>query len=184
VIVKVTVAADGEVVGFEVHAGDEAREPGTTARAITARSLRAIPFGELADATRALPTIHHKRVDDGRLEVIARWEQIPVPRPSKQGRKRRPDLYLAELALAYRLWQGTGEPLKALAKRAHLSVAGLRDALKDARDRGFLTEAPRGRKGGEPTEKAYRVLEHDSAYLSVVGNLGWTQQAKKGDAEQ
>jgi hypothetical protein len=160
-VVTLTVAADGEVVAFGVTAVDQVRTPGTTERAITARSLRAIPFGELADVVRSLPVVRHERSDDGRIvKALASWADKPIARPgSKPGRKPQSDLHYAQLAYAYRLWQGTGHPLEWLAKIGCRSDAGLRTALRVARDRGFLTEAPRGRKGGKPTKKAYRVMD-------------------------
>jgi hypothetical protein len=164
-VVTLTVAADGEVVAFGVTSVDQVRTPGTTERAITARSVRAIPFGELADVVRSLPVVRHGQSDDGRIiEALASWEGKPIARPgSKPGRKPRPDLYYAQLAYTYRLWQGTGHPLGWLAEITRRSEAGLRTALRVTRDRGFLTEAPRGRKGGKPTKKAYRVMDQ---YLS------------------
>jgi hypothetical protein len=144
--VTLTMRPDGEVDGFTVHADD--------AQTITARLLRTIPFGELAAmARRDQEPPENLTAMVGSLRCAREQE----PRPGRHGR---PDRYYAELAVAYEQWVGTGEPLRVLADQLLITpLVTLRTALQTARNRGLLTDAPRGRKGGRATDKARQLLD-------------------------
>lgn len=53
---------------------------------------------------------------------------------------------------------GSTRPVADLAAGMALSRERVRDLLHEARRRGFLTSAPRGRPGGSVTEKARALL--------------------------
>jgi hypothetical protein len=157
-LVHVTTRADGEV--FDLRVGS------TRERGITARRLRDIPFGELADVARRRPAV---TIDQSvRLTTLHDvWSSLSVrmerERTRRPGRRGRPDRYYAEIALAYESWVGTGQSLSVLAAElGDLPVPTLRTALQIARTRGFLTKAPgKGQKGGRVTDKARQLLKED-----------------------
>lgn len=74
----------------------------------------------------------------------------------------RPDTFYAKLALAYasEVEAGNPHPLQTLAPRLGKSPAVLQNMLRDARQRGLLTE-PKGRRPGRLTARARRLLENE-----------------------
>lgn len=185
----VTVRLDGSVLGFELHAEgteraypdlvagvefwrafDDGEMPPIPAVSIGARQIRAVPVGELASRARAALREHLERIrehgtsvrpprttgDEMERRIVALRGDLKRP-----GRRGQPDEYYARLAVAYEAWQDTGDRLAALATQVHLTVSGLRAALNVARNRGFLTDAPKGRAGGTATEAATRLLEEN-----------------------
>lgn len=148
--VQLGLRADGAVnaVTVDARAGE-----------VTARLLRQIPLGELASMARRRPQVTYEREQSDMLVQELRFEREQAPRPGRRGRSDR--YYYADLAVRYEQWIETGRPLRVLADDVYLSEPGLRTALRTARDRGMLTEAARGRAGGQATEKARKLLEQE-----------------------
>lgn len=156
---------DGTPIGFKLLARDSAKE-------VTARSLRAIPFGKvMAEARRRLPmrlrsmTRHPAfggEMDDeelaGWVHQVDRWEGAfrETPRPGRAGR---PLVEYARIAADYVALSGSGTATRDLAEKRGYSTRQVRAWLTRARDEGLLTRAPRGRSGGELTEKALELLK-------------------------
>lgn len=82
-----------------------------------------------------------------------RRRRPPVSGRSEQG--------LAEWAQRYVevLPSAKGRPIAALAEQFNYSTTHVRDVIARARREGFLTPTPRGRAGGELTDKARMLLE-------------------------
>jgi hypothetical protein len=133
---------------------------------VTSELLRHIPFRDMTAEARRRPvvTFDSELDDDGEPLILSvRFEREQAPRPGRRGH---PERWYAEIAVLYEQWLGCGKPLRLLADELHLSEPGLRTALRKARDRGLLTEAPRktsgapgGVAGGRATEKAKRLLK-------------------------
>lgn len=100
------------------------------------------------------------------------WSELPAGvRPmmdldrDKAGRIRRPgrvgrsNQFYAERARVYVEETARGpKPIPRLASDWNLNEASVRSLLHEARRRGLLTAAPRGRAGGQLTAKAKRIL--------------------------
>ena len=73
---------------------------------------------------------------------------------------RRDDRPLVELAAAYarHVEQGHPAPVQAAAADCHYTPKYASNRLGDARERGYLTQAPRGKAGGSLTAEAIRML--------------------------
>jgi len=83
---------------------------------------------------------------------------LALPRPGRSGRL---DLDIAIWADRYVLacLKTSGRPMPLLEKERPGFTAGtLRDILHQARSRGLLTEAPRGKAGGDLTKKCLELL--------------------------
>jgi hypothetical protein len=175
-LVVLTMRGDGEVAGFEVHtAGAERSWPidrGEDSVAtyppdleprppVSAQLLRRIPFGKLADLARSRLGVMAGWRDEG-FEVLGvdatQAAKLARSHSRRPGRRGRSDRFYAELAVAYEAWLAKGKPLRVLADDLYLSESGLRTALGKARERGMLTAAPRGRAGGQATDKAKRLV--------------------------
>ncbi|MDZ7733984.1 MAG: hypothetical protein U5R31_13750 [Acidimicrobiia bacterium] len=82
----------------------------------------------------------------------------------RPGRAGRPDKFYAEWAKRYvdALEESPGSPVKYLVDNADegefLTDKQVRGYLYQARKRGLLTEAPKGRPGGELTDKAKQMV--------------------------
>jgi hypothetical protein len=139
----------------------------------------AVPSGGLT--ARALRRVHLGRAIELAYEQLDRWlerdqrhgsplpskftrEAVNVPR--RPGRKGRDDRFYAVIAAAYvdALKRGSHQPVRAAARTLSESSGGIyepayvRDLLHVARRRGLLTRPPKGRAGGELTEKALEAL--------------------------
>ncbi len=109
----------------------------------------------------------------GDLERLGRWlihaarGQMTLPREVgapeiKTRRRRRDETELARIAGRYaELATQVSSPSKALAEEMHLSRDRMRKLIAEARDRGLLTEATKGRAGGTITTRAREVLEEE-----------------------
>ena len=127
---------------------------------VTTRMLRRIPLDELRLAAwkHVRKTIAVGPGAWSRTNVYFRgWARDveTVPRPGRAGRA---DLAYAQAASAYVKALVGKTPTKTLAADMALSESQVRNVLHEARRRDLLTAAPRGRAGGELTEKARRVL--------------------------
>ena len=124
---------------------------------ITARILRQVPTGPDVIA--------------GFLDNRNRFRaHIGVPRdvieaPRRPGSRGRADVYYAEIARMYveRVQAGSRSPAADVARE--LSAGGqaysrsyVRDLLSEARRRALLKRAPRGKSGGQLTDKAIDLL--------------------------
>jgi hypothetical protein len=69
------------------------------------------------------------------------------------------DLYYARWARRYVMACKNPSPVQRLAKRHNLSVSQIRNILYEARQRELLTDSPKGKAGGDLTEKAIAILE-------------------------
>jgi len=88
-----------------------------------------------------------------------------APKPGRPGRD---DLHYAKAALAYveALKADPRRPVKHMVDTSpELTPDEVRARLRRARERELLTGAPKGRPGGELTEKAKKVL-HDAGLLT------------------
>jgi hypothetical protein len=120
---------------------------------LTKQMIRSVPVEQLYKQVRGYVSISQKIGVD--LDVDLR-EFARNPRPGRRGR---PDIFYAVLAAQYvELLNGRSAPTAALAELRNLSASQTRDLLHQARGRGLLTSPPRGRSGGELTEKAKKLL--------------------------
>jgi hypothetical protein len=83
-------------------------------------------------------------------------------RPPRRGS--RPDRFYAEVARAYvrHLNAGSKRPTSDIARERRLSQTQARDAVRTAREKGFLTPGRRGSLGGTLTELAKQLLNERS----------------------
>ena len=79
-----------------------------------------------------------------------------TPRPGRRGR---PEKFYAEVAATYAAHLRDPTPLKSTAAKLGIPEKTVRHFLAQARDRGLLTKAPRGRAGGQLTEKGRKLLD-------------------------
>jgi hypothetical protein len=75
----------------------------------------------------------------------------------------RSDRLLAEISTAYVEVLDSGAPIRELTRRladqgVHYAEATIRDLVNEARNRELLTRPPKGRAGGQLTEKAKQLL--------------------------
>ena len=79
---------------------------------------------------------------------------------SRVGKSGRGDRFYAEWAAAYTALVNSEEPkpIVRLNKEKNLSQSQIRTILGEARSRGLLTRAPRGRAGGSLTSRAESIL--------------------------
>jgi hypothetical protein len=132
---------------------------------LTARLLREIPFGAVDAVARAHMAWWWHEFDKGRTEAARTAyplldesiEAIDVRRPGRRGR---PDIEYAELALDYVKWLDAPDSgsLEIFAKSKFLSVSQIRNLLYEARQRDLLSKAPPGKPGGMLTNKALALL--------------------------
>ena len=83
-----------------------------------------------------------------------------VDAPPRVGRSGRPDSFYAQYAAAYvdAIANGSKSPVKDVAVQLNEQPEYVRDVLHNARRRGLLTRPPKGRSGGQLTDKARAVL--------------------------
>lgn len=137
--------------------GDQAPVPG---HGLTARLLRQVKVAEHVDGKMTeILEAQRGRLPAGRVaERLAEHGLADAP-PRFRGRGRE-DTYLASLASQYvqLLDQGSRTPVQALASQLGQDPAEVRDLIHEARSRGLLTAAPKGRAGGQLTERALALL--------------------------
>jgi hypothetical protein len=125
---------------------------------ITRRMLRDVPLGGFVVAMR---TEANHSLDDlppiATGVVTAALERFAViPRPGRSGRD---DYDYATFAAMYVERVPSPTAKAELADELGLSPTQVGHLLYEARKRDLLTEAPRGKAGGELTDKARRLLE-------------------------
>ncbi len=99
------------------------------------------------------------------------WREWVTTDRSRPGRLGRPDIEYAQHAELYVrvLRSGVPKPTAQLAEQLHLSPVQVRNIIGQARKRGLLTSAPKGRAGGELTELAIEILKEHAASLKEEG---------------
>lgn len=137
--------------------GDQSPVPG---HGLTARLLRQVKVTEHVD--RLMPQIleaTRKKVPGGRVAERMAEHGLADDRPRFRGRGR-DDAYLALLASQYvqLLDQGSRSPVQALASQLGQNPAEVRDLIHEARVRKLLTDAPKGRAGGQLTPRAMTLI--------------------------
>lgn len=135
------------------------REFRTAPRQITATLLRTIPLGSIENFARA--ELRRVSAYPGLMTAqlkgtLDSWRETPRP-----GRAGRGDADYAQMAAHYvdLLRHGDPKPATTLAKRHHYEVSHVKNVLYEARRRGLLTAAPRGKPGGDLTKKAIEILK-------------------------
>lgn len=143
----VTIDKARRLVGFQAHH----TVPGEM---LTARQLRSVPVGELHDYA-----VGQLRVVVSRSRSMSGWADT-FTAEHHPGRQGRPDAFYAALSASYveRLAAESRAPIRDLADAAGLSSSQVRNLLYEARRRELLSTSPKGRAGGELTEKAKRLL--------------------------
>lgn len=87
------------------------------------------------------------------------WDVASGPGPKPRGPRAQGDLRRAEVARRYvELHRTSATPKADLAREMHLAVNSVNSLLYQARDRGLLTSAGRGRAGGALTPLALELL--------------------------
>jgi hypothetical protein len=120
---------------------------------LTKAMIRSVPVDQLYEQVRGYVAI------SPRIGVALDVDLTEFARNPRPGRRGRPDIFYAVLAAQYvELLDGRSAPTAALAELRNLSASQTRDLLHQARGRGLLTSPPRGRSGGELTEKAKKLL--------------------------
>jgi hypothetical protein len=142
--------------------------------AIEVHSLDGRPVGQRLLSQLGLGRVHDALTlglaDPAAAELLGeRWGAVVAPKPGRRGR---PDLFYARVALDYvrALGVAPATPTRrmlddAAARGEHMTVNEVRARLRRARRRGLLTDAPPGRPGGELTDRALTLLRE-------VGLLG------------
>ena len=133
------------------------RVPEDLRTGITARLLRRVPLGAHLKHGREMIATLGKRV--GWRDLVDRG--LYAERMEKRPRPdRRPDVFYAQIASEYttRVEAGSRRPVADVAGRRRLPVGVIRDAVHEARMRGFLTPGAVGKPGGALTSKATRLL--------------------------
>jgi hypothetical protein len=144
--------------------GDEAKVP---QGGITADTLRQV----------AEPDVHRRRAHEEIAQfgerLLRRWPGYDAFGPAgvlgrhgiraedfEAGRLRLDDLFYAELAAAYAdaVEAGNTRPIDTLAEEIGRSRNYVRDVIREARARGYLTKTASGRAGGRLTIKARKLL--------------------------
>lgn len=174
----VIFAGDGTPVGFainprpdysELSRGEvlsrmydaaKGRGPVLPGEPVTARLLRRLPLGQIQDFARDELVSHKTSPSRSMQKLAAGWAQAfeEVGRPGRRGRD---DVAYAAVAAMY---VAHGHDVHKVADELGYSVARIRNILYEARQprRALLTSAPKGRSGGELTDKAKEILSRDS----------------------
>ena len=119
---------------------------------LNARRMRELPLGEVEAAARRELAIDVKRTPEARKLLRTFGDNL------RTGRRGRPPAAYAALAARYVELLKEGRGLPDLARDLNLSASQVRNLLYTARQKGLLTEAPRGKAGGRLTEKAEQLL--------------------------
>jgi hypothetical protein len=136
---------------FECRSPDE--------QPVTPEALHSFPLGRLLDEgtlmasrpedevpRRAQAWANPAEVREARAIVLAHHRRRPGPAQ----RRALTDEFLAEVAEVYRQHVSTGTPSKAVAEHFQYSQESARRVVREARRRGFLGPARRGRVGEHP----------------------------------
>ena len=132
---------------------------------LTARRLRGIRFGPAhALAREALEESIASSFDaEGFRRVLeeARLAQRIALRPARRGHWTDADYVALAARYAAKVRDGVRHPVAELADETSYSPARIRQALKHARDRGWLTKTTRRRAGGTLTDEALAIARQE-----------------------
>jgi hypothetical protein len=135
---------------------------------ISARLLRAIPFGQLERIAREslrweLAIRHHHDQPEVRASLGDNGRQLreSLSAAERPGRAGRDDRVYASLAAEYVKRLGSGKEVKELAADLGEGVQKIRNMLNEARRRKLLTRPAAGKSGGQLTEKAIALLKEN-----------------------
>jgi hypothetical protein len=125
--------------------------------------LRLIRLNELARAALAR-IIKGEKVQRDPTGLFSRnlprapknWAKTLKTRPGRAGRE---DIDYARIAERYIAHLTNATPVVVLADELKIGVSQTRNLLYEARRRGLLTAAPKGKPGGSLTRKAIKLLE-------------------------
>jgi len=159
-----------ELVSWE---GPRPKPPDTPSGGLTARNLRKLTLGRALSAAYRHLDRHYQRdphPDSLLGQSIQRFAAQAISEPRQPGRRGRGDAFYAHVASAYveAITQGSRKPVKDAALALSKAWSGtyedtyVRDLLNEARHRGLLTRPPKGRAGGELTEKGRQALGEET----------------------
>lgn len=138
----------------------------TASSALTGRTIRSLPIGELLSAARQAATEQgpgkpQDRQGKGRHLVRPSDARLAPFKTDARGKAPRSDDAYAALALEYalRVQEGDRSPVKALAAEHGGSPGTWANRVAEARKRGLLTPVKSGEAGGGLTDKALHILE-------------------------
>lgn len=143
---------------------------------VTSRRLHAIPLATLErDAIgrirEAATAVRAAIGPDDPDEKFLRFRSSQLDAAATIPRRVTSDLHYVQIAGRYvELCATTAAPTKVLAQELFKSEGTIRDRLEEARNRGLLTAAPKGRAGGELTERAYGVIMRELARREIEGD--------------
>jgi hypothetical protein len=144
----------GEILGMKAH---------VPRGGITARLLRRIPFNRIREVVERCVKFAVKEYGSAIVGLpFSDWKGKTIPEETRRrGRPGWPDHFYARLARRYAtlVRKGRANPVAELSKALHIPHPQIRDAIKRAREKGFLTEGLPGRAGGELTPKASELLD-------------------------
>lgn len=140
---------------------------------LTARTLRRLKLGQALEAAYAqLENMIDRKGERGLANperVTEAFTKAAVSRPRLPGRTGRDDTYYVAVAAAYvsAIGHGSRQPVVDAAKELSITWGGdyeptyVRDLLHVARQRELLTRPPKGRAGGQLTDKARAILQRE-----------------------
>lgn len=148
-------------VGTESHVEGLPTPPG----GLSYRLLRRLRIGALEAAARRQMMEAPKVV----AALPKTWAVDAARRPGSRGRD---DVHYAEVAAAYvaAFKAGSDRPVVDVAESLYVAPKTVSNKLFRARERGLLTSPPRGRAGGELTDKA-KALLRDAGLLDEEGSV-------------
>lgn len=166
------VIQDGQPVPAELRVVRGRKTPDVPSGGLTTRAVREIPlWGAVDEAHRRLSPLVAADMPSWIAGSGLRRQGFTSDPLRKPGRKGRPDRYYATIARAYleAVRRGSRQPVKDVATELSAETGGtispayVRDQLHVARSRSraLLTRPPKGKAGGELTEKALRALEEE-----------------------
>jgi hypothetical protein len=144
---------------------------------ITARLIRnKLRIPAVGASSRALTEFAHLDPPEPALATLRREFNTPKETRSKRGRPPQPDFYYAQIAADYaRLFeQGVRNPVGRIAAAHKIARSKIRDAVRRARTKGFLTRGFHGRPSGVLTPAAIEILEQ----LSQTTKRGGRKRGK------
>lgn len=133
---------------------------------LTSRTVRQVRLSELTDRPHLRAEVL-ERLGVRPPSMIDGFPELSEE-PRRPGRRRRSDLFLARIANRYEalVESGSRKPIVELTSQltnegGSYSEATVRGFVNEARTRGLLTSAPRGRPGGRVTPKAEQLIAED-----------------------
>jgi len=142
----------------------------TPAGGLTTRALRDVHLGRALElAYGQLGRAFERGRRHPTFPVPVSFAEQAVSTPRRPGRKGREDRFYAIVAAAYvdAIERGSRTPVVSAAEALSNARSGpyeppyVRDLLHVARQRGLLTRPPRGRAGGQLTDKARALLQRE-----------------------